>query len=135
MSNLHDVGITLKVDNVELPWISDVYTNKDYELSFVLHTEARDFENWANPDYYYTYDNATVQDLYAQSTRATDPDKAANPAQAGREDRRRRPGRRLAVQRRIGPRDRHRRDRLPVGERQRAHEPGGPRQDQELTDG
>ena len=79
VSNLHDVGITLKVDNVEFPtWISDVYTNKDYELSFVLHTEARDFENWANPDYYYTYDNATVQDLYAQSTRATDPDKAAD---------------------------------------------------------
>lgn len=79
VSNLHDVGITLKVDNVEFPtWISDVYTNKDYELSFVLHTEARDFENWANPDYYYTYDNPTVQDLYAQSTRATDPDKAAD---------------------------------------------------------
>ena len=79
VSNLHDVGITLKVDNVEFPtWISDVYTNKDYELSFVLHTEARDFENWANPDYYYTYDNPTVHDLYAQSTRATDPDKAAD---------------------------------------------------------
>jgi len=79
VSNLNDVGITLKVDNVEFPtWISDVYTNKDYELSFVLHTEARDFENWANPDYYYTYDNPTVQDLYAQSTRATDPDKAAD---------------------------------------------------------
>ena len=79
VSNLHDVGITLKVDNVEFPtWISDVYTNKDYELSFVLHTEARDFENWANPDYYFTYDNPKVQDLYAQSTRATDPDTSAD---------------------------------------------------------
>lgn len=79
VSNLADVGITLKVDNVEFPtWLSDVYTNKDYELSFVLHTEAHDFENWANPDYYFTYDNAEVQELYKKSVAATDPDTAAD---------------------------------------------------------
>ena len=44
----------------------------------MLHTEARDFENWANPDYYFTYDNPEVQDLYAQSLAATDPDEAAD---------------------------------------------------------
>ena len=86
VSNLNDVGITLKVDNVEFPtWISDVYTNKDYELSFVLHTEARDFENWANPDYYFTYDNPEVQRLYAESLAATDEAEAADLlAQAGK---------------------------------------------------
>jgi len=79
VSNLDDVGITLKVNQVEFAtWISDVYTNKDYELSFVLHTEAHDFENWANPDYYFTYDNAEVQELYAKSVAATDPDTAAD---------------------------------------------------------
>lgn len=79
VSNLADVGITLKVSPVEFPtWISDVYVNKDYELSFVLHTEARDFENWANPDYYFTYDNTEVQKLYADSIAATDPDEAAD---------------------------------------------------------
>ncbi|GAA3038490.1 ABC transporter substrate-binding protein [Microbacterium dextranolyticum] len=79
VSNLHDVGITLKVAQVEFPtWLKDVYTNKDYDLSFVLHTEARDFENWANPDYYFTYNNPKVQDLYAQSTRATDPATSAD---------------------------------------------------------
>jgi peptide/nickel transport system substrate-binding protein len=78
VSDLNDVGITLKVDSVDFPtWLNDVYINKDYDLSFVLHTEARDFENWANPDYYFTYDNPEVQDLYAQSVAATDPDKAA----------------------------------------------------------
>ena len=55
-----------------------MYINHDYDLSFVLHTEARDFENWANPDYYFTYDNPEVQDLYAQSLAATDPDEAAD---------------------------------------------------------
>jgi hypothetical protein len=34
---------------------------QELRLSFVLHTEARDFENWANPDYYFTYDNPEVK--------------------------------------------------------------------------
>ncbi|MBA8816586.1 peptide/nickel transport system substrate-binding protein [Microbacterium halimionae] len=78
VSDLNDVGITLTVDSVEFStWLNDVYANQDYELSFVLHTEAHDFENWANPDYYFTYDNAEVQDLYTQSLAATDEDQAA----------------------------------------------------------
>lgn len=79
VSNLNDVGITLKVNAVEFStWLNDVYINKDYQLSFVLHTEARDFENWANPDYYFTYNNPEVQKLYAQSLSATDADTAAD---------------------------------------------------------
>ncbi|MET0812544.1 MAG: ABC transporter substrate-binding protein [Microbacterium sp.] len=79
VSNLNDVGITLEVNQVDFgTWLNDVYTNKDYDLSFVLHTEARDFENWANPDYYFTYDNPEVQDLYAQSLAATDEAEAAD---------------------------------------------------------
>ncbi|MFT4051830.1 MAG: ABC transporter substrate-binding protein [Microbacterium sp.] len=79
VSNLNDVGITLKVDAVEFStWLNDVYINHDYELSFVLHTESRDFENWANPDYYFTYDNAEVQELYAASVAATDDEEAAD---------------------------------------------------------
>jgi len=72
VSDFRKVGITLKVDSVDFPtWLQDVYTNKDYELSLVDHAEARDFENWANPEYYFTYDNPQVQDLYAQSLAAT----------------------------------------------------------------
>lgn len=79
VSNLNDVGITLKVDSVDFPtWLNDVYVNHDYDLSFVLHTEARDFENWANPAYYFTYDNPQVQELYKQSLAATDEDAAAD---------------------------------------------------------
>lgn len=72
VSYLHAVGITLKVDAMEFPtWLNDVYQHHNYQLSFVLHTEARDFGNWANPDYYFTYDNPTVQKLYSQSRSAT----------------------------------------------------------------
>lgn len=78
VSQLAEVGITLEVDSVEFPvWLQDVYTNRDYELSFVLHTESRDFENWANPDYYFTYDEPRVQELYAQSLVATDEDEVS----------------------------------------------------------
>ena len=86
VSDLDEVGITLDVNSVDFTtWLTDVYTNKDYELSFVLHTEARDYENWADPDYYFTYDNPEVQDLYAQSLAATDEAEAADLLQqAGR---------------------------------------------------
>ncbi|MDX2378073.1 ABC transporter substrate-binding protein [Microbacterium sp. LRZ72] len=78
VSQLDEVGITLEVDSVDFAtWLQDVYTNRDYDLSFVLHTEARDFENWANPDYYFTYDNPEVQELYAESLVATSPDESA----------------------------------------------------------
>ena len=79
VSDLNEVGITLEVNSVDFPtWLNDVYINKDYDLSFVLHTEARDFENWANPDYYFTYDNPEVQACTPQSLAATDEAEAAD---------------------------------------------------------
>jgi peptide/nickel transport system substrate-binding protein len=78
VSQFADVGVTLTVDSVEFgAWLEDVYTNKDYDLSFVDHLEARDFGNWANPDYYFGYDNAEVQSLFQQSVAATNSDDAA----------------------------------------------------------
>lgn len=72
VSDLNKVGVTLKVNSVDFStWLQDVYTNKDYQLSLVDHAEARDFENWADPTYYFTYDNPKVQDLYTQSLAAT----------------------------------------------------------------
>jgi peptide/nickel transport system substrate-binding protein len=78
VSDFDDVGVTLTVDSVEFPtWLQDVYTNKDYDLSFVLHVEPRDFGNFANPDYYFNYDNPEVQSLYAEAMAAVDPDESA----------------------------------------------------------
>jgi len=73
VSSFADVGVTLKVDQVDFStWLTDVYTNHDYDLSFVRHVEARDFGNWANPSYYFGFDNAEVQSLYAQALATTD---------------------------------------------------------------
>ncbi|MFG6502720.1 ABC transporter substrate-binding protein [Microbacterium sp. P05] len=73
VSAFNDIGVTLSVESVEFPtWLTDVYQNKDYDLSFVRHVEARDFGNWANPDYYFGYDNPEVQSLYAEALASTD---------------------------------------------------------------
>ncbi|MDQ0645130.1 ABC transporter substrate-binding protein [Microbacterium murale] len=78
VSDFAKVGVTLEVDAVEFPtWLEDVYTNKDYELSFVLHVEPRDFGNFANPDYYFSYDNPEVQSLYAEALAETDEEASA----------------------------------------------------------
>jgi peptide/nickel transport system substrate-binding protein len=78
ISDFAKVGVTLDVDSVEFPtWLEDVYSNKDYDLSFVLHVEPRDFGNFANPEYYFGYDNAEVQDLYTKALAEVDPDKSA----------------------------------------------------------
>jgi peptide/nickel transport system substrate-binding protein len=72
-SQLAKVGITLKVKRVDFTtWLDQVFTNKDFELSMVNHTESRDFGNWANPNYYFGYDNPEVQSLYADSIATTD---------------------------------------------------------------
>jgi peptide/nickel transport system substrate-binding protein len=69
---LKAVGIDLEVKVVEFSaWLQDVYTNKDYDLSLVDHNESHDFYQWADPTYYYNYDNAEVQQLYAKAVAAT----------------------------------------------------------------
>jgi len=71
-SQLADVGITLSVQRVDFStWLEQVFKKKDFELSMVDHVEARDFGNWANPDYYFGYDNPEVQALYAESIATT----------------------------------------------------------------
>ncbi|MCH9275300.1 ABC transporter substrate-binding protein [Bifidobacterium amazonense] len=74
-SQLARIGIDLKVNVVEFStWLQDVYTNKDYDISLVDHNESHDFYQWADPTYYYNYDNAEVQKLYAQAIAATSDD-------------------------------------------------------------
>lgn len=78
VSDFDEIGVTLEVDSVEFAtWLNDVYTNHDYELSFVLHVEPRDFGNFADPTYYFGYDNPEVQALYAQALATVDPDESA----------------------------------------------------------
>ncbi|KAM9863550.1 ABC transporter substrate-binding protein [Leucobacter sp. BZR 635] len=73
-SQLAEVGVVAKVKPVEFAtWLNDVYKNQDFDLSYVDHAEARDFANYANPDYYFGYDSAEVQRLYAEAISSIDP--------------------------------------------------------------
>ena len=68
-SQLKKIGIDLKVNVVEFStWLQDVYTNRNYDISLVDHNESHDFYQWADPTYYYNYDNKEVQTLYAKAS-------------------------------------------------------------------
>lgn len=70
---LAEVGITANVTNVEwTTWLERIFTNADYELTIIGHSEPRDIGVYGNPDYYYRYNNRDVQALLDQAERATD---------------------------------------------------------------
>lgn len=78
-SQLQEVGVQAKIERVEFStWLERVYANGDFDLSYVDHAEARDFANYANPEYYFGYNNAAVQQLYTQAITAADSVSATN---------------------------------------------------------
>lgn len=63
-AQLRDVGITAEIENVEwAQWIEQAFKGKDFDLTIVSHTEPMDIGVYANPDYYFQYDNADLQSL------------------------------------------------------------------------
>jgi len=73
-SQLRDVGIETEITNLEwAQWIEEVFKNKDFGLSIVSHTEPMDIGIYANPDYYFQYDNPTFQTLMGDLNGTTDP--------------------------------------------------------------
>ena len=63
-SQLQAVGVTLDVMPMEFPrWLQTVFlNNQDYDLTIINHVEQRDIGNYANPKYYWRYDNPDVAD-------------------------------------------------------------------------
>jgi peptide/nickel transport system substrate-binding protein len=73
VSQLAEVGVELTLEQVDFPkWIDQVFLNADFELSVIAHVEARDINQYGNPDYYWRYDDPETQDLLAQADAATD---------------------------------------------------------------
>ncbi|HEY6630615.1 MAG TPA: ABC transporter substrate-binding protein [Rhizobiaceae bacterium] len=57
-SELRDIGIEAEIIPVEwADWLKQVFTEKDYDLSIVSHTEPNDIDIYARKDYYFNYDN------------------------------------------------------------------------------
>lgn len=71
-SNLAEVGITAEIETLEFPvWLEEVFTNKEFHMSIVAHVEPRDIGIFADPDYYFQFDNVEVQQLLADADTGT----------------------------------------------------------------
>ena len=63
-AQLAEVGIKAEITNVEwAQWLESVFNGKNFGLTIVSHTEPMDIGIYANPDYYFQYDNAALQEL------------------------------------------------------------------------
>ncbi len=72
-AELAEVGIQAKIENVEwAQWLSGVYKGKNYDLTIISHVEPLDIDIYANPDYYYQYDNKDFQEIIAKMNAAPD---------------------------------------------------------------
>ncbi len=70
-AQLAEVDITVEVEELEFStWIEQVYAQRDYDLTVVAHVEPWDLSSFANPDYYWQYDNAEFQTLVAAADSA-----------------------------------------------------------------
>ncbi len=68
------VGINLKIELIEWgQWIDRVYKNADYDLTVIGHVEAFDIGIYANPEYYFRYDNPMFQEVIRRARGSADP--------------------------------------------------------------
>jgi len=75
-AQLRAVGIETEVSNLEwAQWLEQVFKGKDFGLTIVSHTEPMDINIYANPEYYFQYDNPDFQALMTELTATTDPEK------------------------------------------------------------
>jgi peptide/nickel transport system substrate-binding protein len=74
-AELAEVGIEAKIENVEwAQWLSGVYTGKNFDLTIISHVEPLDIGIYANPNYYFQYDNQDFRDIIAKLSAAPDLD-------------------------------------------------------------
>lgn len=84
-SALRDVGFQVKVEELDFArWLDQVLVNADYDLSIVSHVEPRDLVKFADPTYYWRYDNPTVQELVAEADTGTEEEQRDKMAEAAR---------------------------------------------------
>ena len=71
---LNDVGFEVTIKPVTWEeWLDRVFTKADYDLTIVCHIERNDMAIYANPGYYFRFDNREYQDLVAAAGTADTP--------------------------------------------------------------
>ncbi|WP_159586015.1 ABC transporter substrate-binding protein [Chelativorans xinjiangense] len=75
-SQLREIGIELEIIPVEwAQWLEQVFTNKDYDLTIVSHTEPNDINIYAREGYYFNYDNPAFDAVMEELGATSDPAK------------------------------------------------------------
>ncbi len=73
VNQLAKVGIRVKMEQIEWgQWLARVYClppceTPDYDMTIIGHAEPWDINNYANPKYYWRWDNAEFQKLFKES--------------------------------------------------------------------
>ena len=61
-SQLAKIGVTVNIQSMEFAsWLTDVYQNRNFDMTMVLHTDPWTLTYYANPNYYWGYNSQTVQ--------------------------------------------------------------------------
>ena len=75
-NQLAAVGIKTETTNLEwAQWLSEVFTDKNFDLTIISHTEPNDIGIFARPDYYFQYHNADFDKIMADLAVTSDPAK------------------------------------------------------------
>jgi peptide/nickel transport system substrate-binding protein len=57
-------GIKASIEPMQFPqWLSQVFTNKDYDLTIISHTEPLDIDIYSRPTYYFNYQNPRFNEI------------------------------------------------------------------------
>jgi peptide/nickel transport system substrate-binding protein len=68
VNQLAKVGVRVKIEQIEWgQWLSQVWREANYDMSIIGHAEPWDINNYANPKYYYRWDNVEFQKLFKES--------------------------------------------------------------------
>jgi peptide/nickel transport system substrate-binding protein len=75
-SQLGEIGVTVTVEELDFSsrWLPEVYRDGNYDMTIVSHVEARDIVNFANPKYYWHYDNADFRSALEKADTAAPKD-------------------------------------------------------------
>ncbi len=74
-SQLAKVGIKVNLVNLAdfNQWISEVFINHDYDLTIISHVEPNDIGIYADPNYYFGYNDPDFQAIMKKLNETTDP--------------------------------------------------------------
>ncbi|GAA1406836.1 ABC transporter substrate-binding protein [Oerskovia paurometabola] len=74
-ADLKAVGVTLTLNPVDdATWYQKIYTDHDFQTTLMGHVNPRDVVWYANPDFYWGYDNKDVQQWVADADQAATTD-------------------------------------------------------------